>query len=171
MLFPQRKSPRLKDYDYTGDGAYFVTICTYRRKLFFGDVIGGHMEHNSLGNLARMRLLELSARWDGVLVDSHVVMPNHLHAIIMLTSSEKNMLEPQAGIHSSRVTLGRVIGLYKAGVTREAREKRWLPSDGLLWQGRYYDRIVRNEHELHMIRQYIDQNPQRWRDDNFYEAN
>lgn len=155
---PQRKSPRLGGYDNAGDGAYFVTVCTRLRRWLFGDVIDGQMQLGLLGALAHQHLSDLSRHSSTAIIDSFVVMPNHVHMIIVLNS----------GLSSPK--LGQIVGHYKAGVTREARHAGYLQTGVSLWQERYHDRIVRNDRELDTIRQYIHDNPQRWSDDSLYRA-
>ncbi|MEO1287788.1 MAG: hypothetical protein AAFV93_08460, partial [Chloroflexota bacterium] len=81
---PQRKSPRLKGYDYTSDGAYFVTICTQERYLLFGNVVNSEMRHDSLGALVLHHWLDLPNHFDTVELDYFVVMPNHFHGIVVI---------------------------------------------------------------------------------------
>lgn len=157
--FPQRKSPRLKGYDYSQSGAYFVTICTHQRQYLFGDIQNDAMHRNDLGRIADEELLLLPKRWQTVDIDLYVVMPNHIHAIIVLDTAEtdgKNAVP----------TLGHVVGSYKAGVTRLARRDGL--HEGLLWQTRYHDHIIRSEKSLNYIRQYVHHNPARWEEDTFY---
>jgi REP element-mobilizing transposase RayT len=156
----QRKSPRLKGYDYTQKGAYFVTICTHQRQPLFGKIItDGLMQLSSAGEIAFARWDALPEHHSSVQLDAFVVMPNHVHGILLLMGSE----------HSESATeLGRVIGAYKSGVTRRIREALHIP-DMIVWQGRYHDHIIRNERGLNTIRQYIHNNPKLWSHDVFYD--
>lgn len=156
----QRKSPRLPGYDYTQTGVYFVTICTHQRAWVFGDICQDTMQPSALGEIADTELGALADFWDSVTSEQHIVMPNHVHALIVL-SGEPGTKPP---------TLGSVIGNYKAGVTRTAREQGLLAVDERLWQVRYHDHIVRDEQRLNVIRAYIETNPARWHADTFYGA-
>jgi REP element-mobilizing transposase RayT len=168
--YPQRKSPRLKGYDYRQEGAYFVTLCTAKREHLFGDVVEGRMQLNPLGMIAHQELQHISERWQVVALDLFVVMPNHVHAIIALVGvaflpdAEKE--KPDA--KNSVPTLGHVVGSYKAGVTRIARQHGILDETSSIWQERYHDNIIRDERSLDYIRQYVMENPARWEDDVFY---
>lgn len=81
---PQRKSPRLKGYDYSSEGMYFVTICTYQRDLIFGDVVDGEMELDKLGKIVQWHWFDLPSHFPSVDLDMMVVMPNHIHGIVAI---------------------------------------------------------------------------------------
>jgi putative transposase len=180
---PQRKSPRLPEYDYTLSGAYFVTICTHQRLHHFGQVTEDTMELNQLGAIAYQELEQIPIRWQTVDVDLYVV-PNHVHVIILITdvgtaflpsenASQTNpLLENSAAQKTdtkNRVpTLGHIVGSYKAGVSRIARRQKYLDDKEILWQGRYHDHIIRTEQNLNHIREYVVANPARWAEDMFY---
>ncbi len=183
---PQRKSPRLKDYDYTQEGVYFVTICTARRIHLFGNVVEGEMRLNPLGKIAYQELQHIPQRWQTVAVDLFVVMPNHVHVIIVLVGTAflpdipkqfddvgtRFFASDMADTHKPDTkngvpTLGRVVGSYKAGVTRLARKHQILDDTAGMWQGRYHDHIIRDEHSLNNLRRYVEQNPARWQEDVF----
>lgn len=170
--FPQRKSPRLQGYDYRQEGAYFVTLCTKGRAHLFGEIVQGDMQLSSLGIITHQELQHIPYRWQTVDLDLFVVMPNHVHAIIVLVGtaflpSAHN--GPQKSDTKNGVpTLGHVVGSYKAGVTRMARQHGVLDDTSSIWQGRYHDHIVCDERSLDYIRRYIVANPARWQDDVFY---
>jgi putative transposase len=124
-----RKSLRLRDFDYATNGAYFITICTYRRRFILAGV---HRD------IVEAEFDQLPRRFEGLSVDCRVLQPDHLHAILQLTSSA--------------VTLSRIVQAYKSITTR--RMKEIAPVEHV-WQRGYYDRIIRNELELSAIREYI----------------
>ncbi|MCB9455210.1 MAG: hypothetical protein H6671_04395 [Anaerolineaceae bacterium] len=168
---PQRKSPRLQGYDYAQAGAYFVTICTHERAHLFGEVIDGVMILSRAGEIAEERWLALPNHHEGIELDVFVVMPNHVHGIIVLTgivgtgpALSGHHAADNAGVVP---TLGTVIGSYKSGVTRRIREMQKQP-DLRVWQARYHDHIIRNETDLNRIREYTINNPARWQQDIFY---
>lgn len=163
---PQRKSPRLQGYNYAQAGAYFVTICTHDRQCVFGDVTEGAMVLNTWGQIAYDDLIHIPDHWAGAVdLDVFVVMPNHLHIILVLT---RTPLETSVthDIPRDVPTLGTVVGLYKSGVTRRIRADQ-KQFEGSLWQGRYHDHIIRTEVDLNRIRDYVVNNPARWREDTF----
>ncbi len=169
---PQRKSPRLKDYDYSQAGAYFVTICTHQRQQLFGSIDAGIMHCSSLGEIAEYELQQIPQRWPNIDLDLFTIMPNHIHAIIIIsdTATVGTAFLPSAHSSSKQPLLGQVIGNYKAGVTRIARQQRLIEPDDLIWQERFHDHIIRNEEALNYIRNYVLHNPESWERDRFYDV-
>lgn len=175
--FPQRKSPRLKGYDYSQSGAYFVTICTHHQAHLFGCVVDGEMVLNGYGEIATFCWAEIPAHYPNVELDLYVIMPNHMHGIIVIYDDDfgRDISRPYnnrdtvgtpymaSGAQSKRPPLGCIIGAYKAAVTRKIDN-----SDVKIWQNRYHDHIIRNEPSLDKIREYVLCNPARWAEDTFY---
>lgn len=154
MEYPNRKLPRLKGFDYSNPNYYFVTICTHSREHLFGKC--GDL--NLLGKIAEAQLSELANHYEHVFVDKFVVMPNHIHAIIVIAPHNAERSRPFP-------TLSSIVGQYKAGVSRSARKI----SPGItIWQKSFHDHVIRGEHDYQGIRQYIDTNPLTWEDDCFY---
>jgi putative transposase len=148
--FNHRQSIRLNGYDYSTSGAYFITICTYEREYLFGDIVDGIMELNIFGNVARSHWQHLSQHHPNIIMDESIVMPNHLHGIIILESStdyKKSIPEIIRGFKT-----------FSAKAINKERGLRGVP----VWQRNYYDHIIRNELELDRVRQYIINNPQNW---------
>lgn len=145
MNHPERKANRIPNYDYATPNYYFVTICTHEKQCLFGSV-----EHlNGYGQIAAELLLQIPAHFPYAAVDKFVVMPNHIHAIIILRES------PQEQGHALPVILGQ----YKAAVSKKLHHP--LPGRKI-WQKSYYDRIIRNEQSYQNAWKYIDENPIRW---------
>jgi putative transposase len=172
---PQRKNPRLKDYDYTQCGMYFVTICTHKRAHRFGYIENQEMHLNETGEIAAASWSEIPAHYPQVELDVFVVMPNHVHGIIVITDMVESP-DTTDGIYAvptvaetgkKRVTLGTIIGTYKAAVTRAVNSQS--SQSKILWQERYHDHIIRNEAALNHIRQYVHHNPALWEKDTFYD--
>ena len=145
--FPVRKHPRLKSYDYTQSGYYFITICTKEKRCIFGDP---HIL-NKCGKVAENGLREIPLHFSGAAVDKYTVMPNHIHAIIILT-------EPN-------IALPVIIGQYKSAVTKQIH---LFDPDMQVWQSSFHDHVIRNEKDYQRIWAYIDANPANWLDDCFY---
>jgi REP element-mobilizing transposase RayT len=186
-----RKSLRLRSYDYSGTGMYFVIVCTHDRKCLFGDVIEGQMRLNDAGRMIDQGWNRLPERFHNVELDQFVVMPNHIHGIIAILSTDVGAPlvgarhsdrddSGSAGIVSSPApglragtrpapTLGRIVGAFKSVTTLEyirgVRVDQWPAFGQKLWQRDYYERIIRNEKELLEIRKYILENPKRWQED------
>ena len=108
---PIRKNIRLKDYDYSQGGYYFVTVCTKDRLNLFGDIINGEIQLNEVGMIAESELLKIESRYDNVRIDKYVVMPNHVHMIIVIDSAERINPFPTG------IDIPNIVGKYKAGVT------------------------------------------------------
>jgi len=152
---PRRRSLRLWGYDYSQTGAYFVTICAHERRCLFGGIEGAQISLSPIGEIVAG---EWSASADlrrDVELDSFVIMPNHLHGILLLGRSEAA---------AAARPLGAVIRGFKAATTRAvfaAGHSLQHP----LWQRNYYEHIIRNEESLEAIRAYIADNPAKWADD------
>ena len=173
-----RRSIRLKGYDYTRPGAYFVTICTHDRKCLFGHVVDGQMRLNAFGKIVEWTWHDLPNHVDHIVLDAFVVMPNHVHGIIII-------------VDDGNVTMGRgIVGAGSVGAGSEPAPTQKTKSHGLpeiirqfktfsarrinecrgirgtpVWQRNYYEHIIRNERALHAIRRYIVENPLRWNRD------
>jgi putative transposase len=172
-----RRSMRLRGYDYAQAGAYFITICTDHRELFFDDA--------ALRQIAEECWWAIPQFNPGVELDEWVVMPNHLHGIVVLDGGQGVLSNGRQGVLSNastmrdtsnrfsvmspqRGTLGLVIRKFKSAVTGKCRG---IERFDFAWQSNYYDHIVRNERELNAIRQYIANNPANWNLDRDNRAN
>ena len=153
--YPQRKPLRLPGYDYASPGAYFITICTKDKRCLFGEIINSEMRANRLGVIVEEQLATTVAVRSGVALDLHVVMPNHMHAIIMVVDQPDG--QPNV--------LGNIIKRYKAEVTKRIWQAGYPE---FCWQRGYHDRVIRNERELQKVREYIVNNPARWQKDANY---
>jgi len=169
---------RLKRYDYSQAGAYFVTICTENRECLFGDVIGGKMVLNNVGRIVVDEWIKTVLIRDEIQLDEWVVMPNHFHGIVWITHGTVRHcrgdrpvaptirpVAPTAGPQPR--SLGAMVAGFKSAVTKRINESRQTPG-AKLWQRNYYEHIVRNENELNRIRQYIIDNPKNWKSDRNY---
>ncbi|WP_397547135.1 transposase [Rhodothermus marinus] len=155
---PNRRSLRLKGYDYTSPGAYFVTLCTQGRLCLFGEIKEGAMCLNEIGHMIERWWLSIPERFEHVDIDAFVIMPNHLHGIIVL--------EAIIDEHFRHVSLASVVRWFKTKTTNEyiqgVKQKGWPPFDRRLWQRNYWEHIIRNDRSLERIRRYIVENPLRW---------
>jgi REP element-mobilizing transposase RayT len=156
--YRRRNSLRYPGYDYAQPGAVFVTIETAKRQRLFGAVVDGLMVHSPVGMVAMERWQAIPERFPMVGLDAFVVMPDHLHGIVLCG------VDPEPGVRS--VTVGEVVRWFKtsmfAAYGRGVREDAWFPFDGQLWHRDYHDRIIRTEAELAAKRAYIEGNPGRW---------
>jgi REP element-mobilizing transposase RayT len=165
-----RRSIRLQGFDYSQAGAYFVTICTQERACLFGDVLDGDMRLNDAGEVVEQCWLAIPIHFPAVVLDAFVVMPNHVHGIVIIIDravGAKNFsplvpgknAEVRTPNRSPSKTLGSIVRGFKIGVTKWFRESR---STEKVWQRNYYEHIIRNEEALSLIRQYIENNPMQW---------
>ena len=145
--FPKRKSPRIPGYDYATPNYYFITICTHEKNCIFWS--GGKL--NTFGQIAFDEAMQISAHFPGNRVDSFVVMPNHIHMILVV--------EP--GGTDATV----VIGQYKSQVSKEIHK---IDPKRKIWQTSFHDHGIRNYRQYHHIREYIETNPMRWKEDCFF---
>ena len=128
-----RRSIRLQGYDYSQNGAYFVTACTQNRECFFGHIADGKMVLNDAGRMLWAVCDELPMRFSDMELDEFIVMPNHIHGIIVLCRRGESCIRPIS-----------------------------LSFPGKLWQRNYYEHIISNENKLNRIREYIIENPLKW---------
>ena len=162
---PNRRSIRLRDYDYAQGGAYFVTICTTQRLCLFGDVINGEVALSTIGQVAEGHWEDVPNHALGVTLDVWVLMPNHLHGVVVLPDVKDGCFSADARPYGAKPSsLGVVIGGFKGAVSREVSARN-LTLVRPLWQRNYHERIIRNDGKLDAIRTYIHDNPARWLND------
>lgn len=180
-----RRSIRLKGYDYSQAGLYFVTICCDGRICRFGEIENSEMKLNEMGLIAFNEWLKTSEIRQNVELDVFVVMPNHIHGIIILNdmgrgelhspnnspnnsdnNSDNNIKgECDSPLRSPSNNIGAIVRGYKSSVTKQIR----LINDNIVvWQRNYHEHIIRNEQSYQTISNYIINNPAKWNDDKFY---
>ena len=156
-MYFNRKRNRLKNFDYSQGGCYFVTICTNNRVSYFGEIKNGEMILNKFGKIVNEQWFWLQKQYDYVFLDVQIVMPNHFHGIIAINNPIGDI-----GIRSSDTKIKSLSSLIGAFKTTSAKLIR---NNGLVdfkWQKSFYDRIIRNEKEYYNIQGYIFENPKRW---------
>lgn len=162
----RRPSIRLPNYDYSRAGAYFITVCTHGRELLFGDVIDSEIELNELGRIAAQEWLKSARLRAEIALDAWVVMPNHVHGIVMITDDHGGgaMPAPVSPAGPRPRSLGALMAGFKSAATKRINAQLSTPSASV-WQRNYYEHVIRNESVLNRIRQYIADNPARWWED------
>ncbi|MBI3328275.1 MAG: transposase [Nitrospinae bacterium] len=168
---PHRRSLRLEGYDYSQAGAYFVTICTQHREFLFGDVVDGTMVLNRYGAIALRCWNDLSHHYRNMESDAFVVMPNHVHGIIILADPVGAGLKPAPtdSAHAlvaappgrKKHPLSEIVRAFKTFSSRRINESRGT-SGTSIWQRNYYEHIIRDDESKDRIREYIATNPLRW---------
>jgi putative transposase len=176
-----RRSMRLKGYDYSQDGAYAVTICTFQRECTLGEVSDdGVMTINAWGEIILEEWLKTPLIRSYVDLDAFVIMPNHMHGIIVITESQNRQPNnlgttrrvvpkerPRGAVAGS---LGAIISQFKAVVTKRINHLRGTPQASV-WQDRFHDNIIWNEPMLNRFRFYIENNPSQWAADRHHPDN
>jgi len=168
----QRRSIRLRDFDYSADGAYFVTICTQGRECLFGEIVDGAMVLNDPGIMVEKWWQDVFGHFPNVVLDEYTIMPNHFHGIVLLKHVGAGFPRPMSTPENQggetpplrTPTLGQVVGYLKYQTTKQINQMRDNPGVPV-WQRNYYERIIRDEEELTAIREYIADNPAKWAED------
>ena len=171
----RRHSIRLKGYDYSQAGAYFVTLCTHHRTCLFGEIVDREMHLNDTGHMVKAVWDQLAHRFDNVELDERVIMPNHIHGVIFIVGAPLVGALKGAGTRiragtrpapTATSSLGDIVGAFKSIATHEyiggVKQHGWPRFSGKLWQRNYYERVVRDDAELNAVRAYIAENPRRW---------
>ncbi len=163
MPIYNRRTIRLKGYDYSQAGAYFVTICVRNRQCVLGDVFDGEMKLSEYGKVAVESWHWLARRFTYIELDEWIVMPNHLHGIIVIHDDQISRGDSRIA-PTGRKSLGRLMGAFKTVSTKRINEMRKTPG-AKLWQRNYFEHIVRNPNSLDRIREYIGTNARFWQSD------
>jgi REP-associated tyrosine transposase len=164
----RRRSIRLRGYDYAQMGAYFVTICARDRACIFGKVVHGDMRVNAWGDIVQACWDDLPNHYGQMVTDAFVVMPNHVHGIMVVTDDRTRFVG--AGLKPAPTYNGKCHGLpefvraFKTFSARRINELRGMPGVPI-WQRNYYERVIRDMGEMNRIREYIAANPAQWAND------
>ena len=185
---PQRRATRLRDYDYSQPGAYFVSICVQHRKCLFGTIIDGKMQLNEIGQIVVECWNRIPQYFPSVELGESVIMPNHMHGIIAWgitetgilhspenpnrrgeVTSPENIKRNRRGEVSSP-TLGKIVAYFKYQSTKHINQHHNTPGTRI-WQRNYHDHIIRDDTDLQRLRQYIQDNPMKWELDQLHPDN
>jgi putative transposase len=178
-----RRSIRLKGYDYSQAGLYFVTICCENKEHRFGKIENDEMILNDAGKIANECWMEIPKHFPNAVSHEHVVMPNHIHGIVELTNGPdvgaENFLPLPPLQHPRNEfqkiiprSIGSIIKGFKIGVTKWFRNNSIGANNDLpirVWQRNYHEHVIRNEQSYQTISDYIINNPAKWKDDKFYK--
>jgi REP element-mobilizing transposase RayT len=165
-LVHKRRSIRLKAFDYSEAGAYFVTVSTHQRQCLLGEVIDGRVQLTAWGGIVAKCWHAIQEHFPEVEPDAFVVMPNHVHGILIIAptapvAAGARHASPLRARGVQPKSLGAVIGSFKSSSPKDIRRLQADPEVGV-WQRNYYEHVVRNEASLNRIREYIATNPARW---------
>lgn len=160
---------RLRSWDYSSPGWYFVTVCTRNKETFFGDVVCGEMCLSEAGRIVSDEWMKTEIIRSNIRLDEWIIMPNHIHGILVIVDRTTNVEAPRRGVSTITKwkpgTLGAIINQFKSISTKRIR-RAGFPA--FAWQPRFYDHIIRNDDALSRIRTYIQNNPQKWDSDRYY---
>ena len=172
----RRKSTRLKSYDYSKVGAYFVTICTHERENLFGEIVKSEMILSDIGRVILEEWLNTEKLRKNVQLDEFTIMPNHFHAIVIINQGGRGVLQyaptanseaPNRIFRSPSQTIGAIIRGFKSAATHRVNELRRKPGFPV-WQRNYYEHVIRNDEDLTSVREYIANNYLNWEIDAEY---
>lgn len=162
---PQRKKNRLKDYDYSNSGYYFITICIKNKKQILGKINVGancvrpkiectnEISLSNIGKIINKEINKIENIYENVIINKYVIMPNHIHMIVVLRNS-------QIGRTQFAPTVSQIVKQFKGAISKQIGFS--------VWQKSYHDHIIRNELNYYKIWQYIDTNIKNWEKDCFY---
>jgi putative transposase len=165
-----RRSIRLKGFDYTQPGAYFITIVTSQRDEIYGEISNGEMRLNQFGEIVRTEWLKTVDIRSNVELrkDEFVIMPNHLHGIIWIVDKRGGATRRVAPTKGSRIleagSIGAIMAQFKSITAKRINDLRGTPGIPV-WQRNYFEHIIRDEIEFGTIRNYIQDNPLKWQED------
>ncbi|MCI5160790.1 MAG: transposase [Candidatus Electrothrix sp. AX5] len=163
----RRRSIRLRNYDYSQAGAYFVTICTQHRECLFGEITDGTMQLNAAGSIVADQWMKTGDIRKEIELDAWTVMPNHFHWIAVLIDGKGTARRAPTTERFGKPVSGSIptiVRAFKSAVTKHINILRNTPGMKL-WQRNYWEHIIRDENELYRIREYIQNNPTRWQED------
>ena len=183
-----RRSIRLKGYDYSKEGLYFITICCHKQQYLFecipnvDDVSCSRrptcrpnelkIELNDAGKMVDDVWIKIPERFPHVLLHEYIIMPNHFHAILEILGPSPAVRAPLEVAPDKAAALGEILGAFKSISTVEyiqgVKKLGWPTFNGKLWQRDFFDHIIRNERSFHRISRYILNNPKNWKGDKFY---
>jgi len=159
---------RFSNWDYTNAAYYYITICTKEREYFFGDIEDTRLKFSEAGVVAERNWKSIPIHFPNVYLDEYIIMPNHLHGIIVIEEStnrrdEACLVSTVKRISPKPGSIPTIIGSYKSACTKEISRSH----PNFAWQPRFYEHIVRTEKSLDTIRQYIRNNPLKWKIDKY----
>jgi len=169
---PQRKSVKLKDYDYSTPGMYYFTLCSYEKEHLFGWIANSKMYLNQAGCMLEKWLHKIEEKFTGIQSIHPQIMPNHIHGIIQISDKTKEIENGLSGSPcAGSPTFFDVIGWFKTMTTNDyikgVKTEGWQRFQKQLWQRSVYEHIIRDEKEYEHAVLYINRNPERWSEDKY----
>lgn len=149
-----RRSIRMEGYDYSQAGVYFVTVCVKDRECLLGEIGGGKMVLNEMGKIVEETWNDLTNHIENIELDEFMVMPNHVHGIVVIKSEKKTESRKRHG-------LSEIVRQFKTFSAKRINQIRHSPGNSL-WHRNYYEHIIRGRVEWNQLREYIANNPMHW---------
>jgi len=170
MPYFNRKNPRLKNYDYSENGVYFLTVCTHERKQILSqikEIPDGSFESRltQYGEIVESVIKILPQRFQ-ITVENYVIMPNHVHLMIMIQDLERVRAIRESSLQG-RSIISKMMGYFKMNVSKQIHSMEY---SGEIWQRSFHDHIIRDQRDYDKIWMYIEDNPRRWQEDCFYDS-
>jgi len=171
-----RHSTRLKNYDYSSNGMYFVTICTQDRAMLFGEVVGADLVSaqvclSDAGKMIESLYQQITESFPDVTSGKYIVMPNHIHCILKILNAGADRADTRSAPTATNA-ISSILQTFKSKTTveyiRGVKFGQYPPFNKRIWQRNYYDHIIRDETDLQRIWKYIDENPAKWAEDEYY---
>jgi REP-associated tyrosine transposase len=155
----RRRSIRLPEYDYSQNGSYFITLCSFNKKIIFSKITNSKIILSAVGKIAKDYLEEIPNHFDDVFIEEYIIMPNHIHLIINIVGVQN--FEPLRNEYQKIIpkSIGSIIRAYKTTVTIWCRKNGY---SNFRWQRNFFEHIIRNEEDHFRIREYIQNNPLQW---------
>ncbi len=164
---PQRKRLRLKHYDYSTQGLYFLTVCCRNHICYFGSIAKDKMQLNDAGLIIEKWYLKIPEKFTNLAIHDYVIMPNHFHCVL-------EIMQSQTAVGHAGPSLPDVMQWFKTMTTNDyiknVKTNNWQRFDKRLWQRSYFEHVVRTEQNHQTIVDYIKYNPQKWADDKYYKS-
>ena len=162
----KRRSLRIKHFDYSTPGAYFVTICTYKKRCLLSKVVENNIIQTEIGNIVEFQWKRTADIRKEISLDAYIIMPNHLHGIIFISKEGTARRAPTEEFGKPvSGSIPTIVRSFKSAATKAVNSIR-NSSGEPFWQRNYYEHVIRNEHEFNQKRDYIISNPSRWNEDN-----
>jgi putative transposase len=166
-----RRSIRLKGYDYTQSGWYFITICTHQKSCLFSAIANRQLILNQFGYVASECWQAIPKHFSGVELDEFIIMPNHIHGILIMINNRQGLTisKPYQGEFGKPISgsISTIVGSFKSVVSKQVNILRNVKGASV-WQRNYYEHIIRDDESLNRIRNYIINNPLAWKNDKLY---
>ncbi|HBG77428.1 MAG TPA: transposase [Phycisphaerales bacterium] len=179
MLFQNKyriESARLNNWDYSSNGYYYITICTYNREWLFGNIADGKMQLSAIGEIVLQGWNDSFAMRKELFCDEFIIMPNHIHGIVIIKKIDNtemhncDNMETHSRASLRAKSISSFVAGFKSAMTKRINEFRQIPGIPV-WQNRFYDHIIRNEESLYQTREYVVNNPMNWESDEINQSN